>query len=359
MGQEESQGLSNRAIRLLEDTHLIRAEKRLGATWFELSHDRLIQPVRKNNAAWFQEHLSLLQRQASLWEQQNRSDTLYLREHALEEAEQWAGEHPDELSEVDKEFLENCLEIRAGERAAREAVERERQLKLEAAEQLAQAEKRRAEEQAQAAGRLRRRAYILAAVLILAVGLAVLAFISQTAARNNASLANQQRQTAQAASTLANDNALRAATNAADAQAASTLAYDNALRAADNAATAQAASTAAIAQQSTAEYNAQIANEQKEIANLQASLARSRELASLAVSFLKQNSALTLLLSKEALDISDTGQALNSLLRGLQRNLSRRSEKYDQFIPPRKSQSILLLPARTVARLSGPGQMDS
>jgi WD40 repeat protein len=333
MGQAESEDLSNKAIRLLEDTHLIRAEKRLGATWFELSHDRLIQPVRQNNAIWFQEHLSLLQRQASLWLQQNRSDTLYLRDHALEEAEQWANEHPEKLSEVDREFLDDCLEIRARERAAQEAIERERQLKLEAAEQLAQAEKRRAEEQAQAASRLRRRAYILAAVLLLAVALAVLAYINQVAARNNARAADQQRQTAQAASTLANDNALRAESNAAAAQAASTLAYDNALRAADNAATAQAASTAAIAQQATAEYNAQVANEQKEIANLQASLARSRELASLGVSFLKQNSVLTLLLSKEAMDISDTGQALDSLLRGLQRNLSRRSEKYDQFIP--------------------------
>ena len=50
MGPGESDGLSNRAIFLLEDAHLVRAEKRLGATWFELAHDRLIQPVRSNNA---------------------------------------------------------------------------------------------------------------------------------------------------------------------------------------------------------------------------------------------------------------------------------------------------------------------
>ena len=333
MGPGESDGLSNRAIFLLEDAHLVRAEKRLGATWFELAHDRLIQPVRSNNAVWFQEHLSLLQRQASLWEKENRSDTFYLREHALIDAETWALEHPDELSPIDQEYLENCLEVRTQERAVHEAAERERQLKLEAAQQLAEAEKRRAEEQAKAAARLRRRAYVLAFVLIVAIAMAGLAFVGQKAARDNAVIANQERSAAQAASTLASDNALEADQNAATARAASILAQDNALRAESNAVTAQAASTAAIAAQATAEYNAVVAKQQEEIARTQANLARSRELASLALTFLKQNSALTLLLSKEALDVSDTGQALDALLRGLQRNLSRRAEKFDPFIP--------------------------
>ena len=29
-----------------------RAEQRVGSTWFELSHDRLIGPVRQNNQRW-------------------------------------------------------------------------------------------------------------------------------------------------------------------------------------------------------------------------------------------------------------------------------------------------------------------
>jgi WD40 repeat protein len=333
MGAGESDGLSNQAIFLLEDAHLIRAEKRLGATWFELAHDRLIQPVRGSNATWFQEHLSLLQRQAALWVKENRADTLYLRDQALVEAETWAAEHPDELSEIDREFLQDCLEVRAQEQAAREAAERERQLKLEAAEQLAEAEKRRAEEQAKAASRLRRRAYVLAGVLILAIAMAALAFVGQKAARDNAVIANQERATAQAASTLASDNAMQADQNAATARAASILAQENALRAESNAAAAAQAASTAIAAQATAEYNAEVARQQEEIARTQANLARSRELASLALTFLKQNSALTLLLSKEALDVSDTGQALDALLRGLQRNLSRRAEKFDPFIP--------------------------
>ncbi len=48
---------------------------------------------------------------------------------------------------------------------------------------------------------------------------------------------------------------------------------------------------------------------------------------------MKQNSELSLLLSKEAINISDTGQALDALLRGLQRNLSLKAEKSGQIIP--------------------------
>ena len=320
MGQGESEGVSNQTIALLEDTHLIRAEKRLGATWFELAHDRLIQPVRTNNAVWFQENLSLLQRQASLWEQQNRSDTLYLRDAALETAEAWATQHPDELSPIDREFLANCLELRSRENAAREAAERERQLKLEAAQQLA-------EEQARAAARIRRVAYVLAAVLVIAVALAVVAFLARTAANNNAKIANQQRSTAQAASTLAYENALQAQANAESAQAAEELAKQNADIAKNNAATAQAASTEAVAQQATAEFNYQLAKEQEAKALTQANLARSRELASLSLSFLKDNSILALLLGKEAMDVSDTGQAFR-------RDVARFAAKFE---PPERT----------------------
>jgi WD40 repeat protein len=326
MGKGESEGLSNETIHQLEDTHLVRAEKRLGATWFELAHDRLIQPVRMNNAVWFQENLSLLQRQASLWEQQNRSETLYLRDKPLEIAEQWAAQHPDELSDIDQQFLANCQEQRARENAAREAAERERQLKLEAAQQLA-------EEQVRAATRVRRVAYALAVVLVIAMGLAIVALVARSAANQNARIADQQRTTAQAASTQAYENALQAQTNAEEAKAAELLANQNAEKAKNNAATAQAASTEAVAQKATAVFNFELAKEQEARALTQANLARSRELASLALSFLKNNSILTLLLGKEAMDVSDTGQALDALLRGLQSNLSRQSERYDQFIP--------------------------
>lgn len=362
MEPDISAGLENNAIRLLENAHLIRAEKRLGATWFELAHDRLIQPVREDNTAWFLENLSLLQRQASLWEQQNRSDTLFLRDEALEEAEKWAAEHADEMSEIDQAFLDECLQVRAREEEARLAAERERQLKLEAAQKVAEAERLRAEEQAQAASKLRRRAYILGAVLVIALVMAGLAALGGVIARNNAIRAEANAVEAQDARDLANVNAARAEDNAATAQVASDLANENAAiaesnaaRAEQNAATAQAASTEAVAQQATAVYNAQVAEENEAEARMQANLARSRELSSLALSFLEENNELTLLLSVEALDVADTGQALDSILKGLQRNLSRKAERYDQFIPRQEVDIYALVASPDGRRLAWGG----
>lgn len=107
MEPDRSRGLSNAAIRMLEDAHLVRADERRGATWFELAHDRLIEPIRTNNAAWFRKNLSAFQQQAALWEQQGRPDGLLLRGKALQEAEDWiAQQHrADELTAVERAFL--------------------------------------------------------------------------------------------------------------------------------------------------------------------------------------------------------------------------------------------------------------
>ncbi len=45
-------GLSNNAVSLLEKKYLVRAESRFGATWFELTHDRLIEPIKESNKIW-------------------------------------------------------------------------------------------------------------------------------------------------------------------------------------------------------------------------------------------------------------------------------------------------------------------
>jgi len=115
-GPERSEGLDNRAILLLVDTHLARAEKRRGATWYELAHDRLIEPVRDDNAEWFKANLSPLQRQADLWAREGRADGLLLRGAELAGAEGWAREHAGEVTSVENEFLEAC---RVADRRAR------------------------------------------------------------------------------------------------------------------------------------------------------------------------------------------------------------------------------------------------
>ncbi|MCP4285943.1 MAG: ATP-binding protein, partial [Gammaproteobacteria bacterium] len=111
-GPEQSQGLDNRAITPLLNAHLVRAENRRGATWYELAHDRLIKPVKKDNAEWREEHLSTLQIQGGLWERQERPHGLLLHGKALEKAERWANEHQDELASTEHDFLLACQEAR-------------------------------------------------------------------------------------------------------------------------------------------------------------------------------------------------------------------------------------------------------
>jgi WD40 repeat protein len=102
----QSQGLDNRAIYGLIDAHLVRAEKRRGATWFELAHDRLIAPVRSDNEQWFAQNLSELQRTAALWLRQGYPDNLLLVDAQLKQAEQWLATYTEALTDNEQEFLE-------------------------------------------------------------------------------------------------------------------------------------------------------------------------------------------------------------------------------------------------------------
>jgi tetratricopeptide (TPR) repeat protein len=105
-GAEESEGLANELVAELLDTHLVRAEQRAGATWYELAHDRLIEPVQDNNRAWLQEHLSEVQRRAALWQREGRSPGLLLTGGELSAGKRWAARPDTKLTSVERRFLE-------------------------------------------------------------------------------------------------------------------------------------------------------------------------------------------------------------------------------------------------------------
>ncbi|MBA4379925.1 MAG: hypothetical protein C0393_04450 [Anaerolinea sp.] len=115
MAPGSSEGLGNTTIWLLEKSYLVRADKRGGATWFELSHDRLINPVRQNNANWFSENLSAMQRQADLWNSQGRIEGMLLTGKDYLDAEAWAEQHFSEMNQVEKEFIEGCRKLHASQ----------------------------------------------------------------------------------------------------------------------------------------------------------------------------------------------------------------------------------------------------
>ena len=51
-GVEFTGGLSNKVVNVLENKYLIRKEERSGAQWYELTHDRLIKPIKDSNKKW-------------------------------------------------------------------------------------------------------------------------------------------------------------------------------------------------------------------------------------------------------------------------------------------------------------------
>lgn len=252
-GGEQSQPITDQAIRLLIDAHIVRAEERRGARWFELAHDRLIEPIRQNNAAWREAHLSSLQRQADLWDQQNRSEGLLLRGSALSNAEQWAKDRAGELTETEQDFLAACRKARAAE----------------------QRERRN--------NRLIR-------------GLAVAALVALVVAIGGVIIASQQTQIAGAQSRLAGRQ--KATAEAASQQAV------------QQKATAEAASLEANAQKSKAELALGEAQKQQQVS-------RSRELAAVALGQIDKDPERGLLIALEAEkgpDTFETQDAMRQLL---------------------------------------------
>ena len=98
-----SQGAA--VLRELENSYLIRADRRRGVVWYELTHDRMITPVLENNADWSEEQLVPFQRMAIQWHTSGESETLLARGEPLTVAEGWAAEHDNELTATDRDYL--------------------------------------------------------------------------------------------------------------------------------------------------------------------------------------------------------------------------------------------------------------
>lgn len=111
-GAETSEGLSNQVIGKLLDTHLVRAEHRVGAIWYELAHDRLITPIRESNVAWSAAHLNEVQQRAQLWEREGRPSGLLLNDDDLAEAERWINDGAA-ITDVESRFLEQSRKAQA------------------------------------------------------------------------------------------------------------------------------------------------------------------------------------------------------------------------------------------------------
>ena len=114
-------GLDDKVIQALQGD-LVRAEMRGGQTWYELSHDRLIEPVHVSNTKWFTANLSFFQQQAALWVAQDRSEGLLLRGKELELAELEQSKREAESKTTPKDELD----FLAASKKARDREKREK-----------------------------------------------------------------------------------------------------------------------------------------------------------------------------------------------------------------------------------------
>jgi WD40 repeat protein/DNA-binding SARP family transcriptional activator len=172
--------LSPGSLSAVQEVLGILAEARLvtlGEHTAEVAHEALIRewPVLRQ---WLSEDRQglLLHRHltdaAQEWEAMGQDEGELYRGARLEQALSWASANRERLNPLETAFLaasRGLAERRAAEREA------ERQRELEAARRLAEAEKKRADEQLAAAQHLRRRAMWLGAVMGLALLLALAA----------------------------------------------------------------------------------------------------------------------------------------------------------------------------------------
>ncbi|APG03441.1 hypothetical protein BJI69_05590 [Luteibacter rhizovicinus DSM 16549] len=105
---------TNTAIDLLEGRHLLRIETDEGGQIVELVHDRLIAPIRADNAAWRNGNLSVIQKAAALWAGADRPREMLLYgdnlDRGIAQAEAPAG--PDGLSITERAFVKASIDER-------------------------------------------------------------------------------------------------------------------------------------------------------------------------------------------------------------------------------------------------------
>jgi tetratricopeptide (TPR) repeat protein len=174
-GRKEAGGLKLDVVNFLEDEHLIRTERRGRASWYELTHDRFIQPIRDSNGIWFLRSASEqirrdLQRRALEWIRLGRERGSLLDEANLTVAQRWLAD-----AAANEPGYRSVLALVEASKAAIE--EARLQLELAAEHHRAEEQKRLMEEQAKTTRRLRSQKAWLMVTSVVALGFAVFAVI--------------------------------------------------------------------------------------------------------------------------------------------------------------------------------------
>jgi hypothetical protein len=165
---DETRQLPETALELFLDQRLVRKESRGGSVWYELTHDRFIEPIQRSNRAWFEQR-AVSEALRSKLEAKAQIPGAFLDESETRDAEAF-------LASTDAGVLGTSPEVASLVRASRLHVEEEKARKareLEDARKQAELEHARAE----AITRARKRErifgvtiFLLGIIILIAVG---------------------------------------------------------------------------------------------------------------------------------------------------------------------------------------------
>jgi hypothetical protein len=102
-----------RCVQSLEKQHLLRSEPRLNRPWYELVHDRFIDPIRRDNSVWRQRlGFDDISRRAKAWRDERSSDLLLVADD-LAEAIIWLDEHEGDIYDYEREFVRESERVQS------------------------------------------------------------------------------------------------------------------------------------------------------------------------------------------------------------------------------------------------------
>lgn len=104
-GDSDTEGLPNEAVNILNNAYIIRASVRGSDVWYELAHDRLVEPILEANQNWRENYDNPLANTTRAWLSVGRDQAKLLDGVQLEEAQAYADAHPTELLPEEQEYL--------------------------------------------------------------------------------------------------------------------------------------------------------------------------------------------------------------------------------------------------------------
>lgn len=101
----ETAGLSNEAVDMLHNAYIIRADIRGQNTWYELTHDRLVEPILEANQNWQDKHRNPLTQAAMAWLAFGKDPNRLYQGQPLKDVYTKLQLRPGDFSELEREFI--------------------------------------------------------------------------------------------------------------------------------------------------------------------------------------------------------------------------------------------------------------